>query len=154
MSANMHALQYYTYLHIIWVVHSTCILCTIRILTRQPKENISVQCIIAKITFLFGVDRWKSFRWHKIIGARSYSCFANISFFIIFSKSAIFALKDHVSSTLLGVRSKWYMPREWMYLCNTQTDSYSTELHRYTTHKTQRLGQLTKPQFNKSLPCT
>ena len=69
-------------------------------------------------------------------------------------KSAFFALKDHVSSTLLRVRSKWYMPREWMYLCNTQTDSYSTELHRYTTHKTQRLGQLTKPQFNKSLPCT
>ena len=68
-------------------------------------------------------------------------------------KSVTFALKDRVS-TLLGVRSKWYMPREWMYLCNTQTDSYSTELHRYTTHKTQRLGQPTKPQFNKSLPCT
>ena len=68
-------------------MHSTCIICIIdsyKISTRQQRKQISV---VAEIPFLFYIDRdrWKSFGRPKVIGARSYSCFAALNFFLIFS---------------------------------------------------------------------
>ena len=45
--------------------------------------------VLVEIPFLFGVDRWESFGRHKIIGASSFSCFAGINFFLIFSNPKV-----------------------------------------------------------------